>query len=210
MINIIIVDDHKLFREGISALIASHEDLKVVADASNGKELFQLLDTDTELYPDIILLDLSMPEMDGFQVLQKIKKGKYRVKVIALSMHDEGQYISKCIRYGAQGYLLKNTEEAEFFSAIQKVYDGEKYFGKNTTELIINAMAEEGKEAKALSSRETEVLSLVAEGKTTKEIADLLSVSSRTIETHRVNMMKKLDVQNSAQLIKKATLLKLI
>ena len=151
-----------------------------------------------------------MPLMDGFEVLRKVKGRFHSVRFIVISMHDDGLYISKCVRSGAYGYLLKNTDNEELFVALRTVYAGEKYFNDEIKELMIQNMALEGNNYQPLSDRETEVLKYVAQGKTTKEIASILFVSVRTIETHRVNMMKKMEVQNTAELIRKATLLKLI
>lgn len=208
MIKIVIADDHKLFRDGITSLLASYQDFEVVGSVGSGTELMDILEKGD--LPDIVLLDLSMPGMDGFEVLELSKRKHPDLKYIAISMHEEGQYIAKCIRLGAYGYLLKNVDEEELSQAILQVAGGKKYFNRDISDLIIHNMALEGDQFKRLSDRETEVLHYVSEGKTTKEIAEILMVSTRTIETHRMNMMKKLEVQNSAELIKKAVQLKLI
>lgn len=208
MIKLLITDDHKLFRDGITSLLARNEDFEILEGVSNGRELLDRLKAGVQ--PDIVLLDLTMPEVDGFEVLETAKKKYPKVRFIAISMHDDGQYIIKCVRYGAYGYLLKNADEEELTKAIYEVYAGRKYFNQHISELMIHNMSAVGQDVKKLSDRELEVLVLVAEGKTTKEIAESLIVSTRTIETHRVNMMKKLDVQNTAELIRKAHLLKLI
>ena len=202
-IEIIVVDDHQLFREGLISLISKDEDLEVVAGVSNGKELFEFMDSHGN--PDILLLDLTMPEMDGFEVLQKLKSKYSKTKAIAISMHDDGNYIVKCVRAGAYGYLLKNTDEEELFEAIHTVYDGQKYFNEHISSKMINLISIEGDMTKAISKKESEILGLISEGLTTKQIAHKLFISTRTVETHRTNMMKKLDVKNTAQLIKKAS-----
>lgn len=208
MIKIAIADDHQLFRNGISALLNNQSDLEVIASVSNGKELLNFLEIGN--LPHVLLLDLSMPEVDGFEVLNKVKVKYPSIKCIALSMHDDGNYIVKCVRGGAFGYLLKNTDEEELILAIKTVLQGAKYFNQEISEKMINNMSLEGTEVKKLSSKETEVLQFIAEGETTKEIADKLFISTRTVETHRANMMKKLDVKNSAELIKKAAKLHLV
>lgn len=207
-INIAIVDDHQLFRDGLYSLLSKNDGIEVVASANGGLELLEMLSSG--IRPDIVLLDLNMPEMDGFEVLKKLKKGYPEVKTIALSMHDDGNYIVKCIRNGAHGYLLKNTDEDELIMAIRTVLRGRKYFNKEITSQMIDIMSIEGSEAKKLSAKETEVLSLISEGQTTKEIANQLIVSTRTVETHRVNIMKKLNARNTAEMIKIATQLHLI
>ncbi|WP_255397186.1 response regulator transcription factor [Reichenbachiella sp. 5M10] len=209
MIRIAIVDDHQLFRDGMSALLTSNEDFEVVAGLSNGVELFEFLANDDE-EPHVLLLDLTMPEMNGFEALKKLKKEYPKIKTIAISMHDDGNYIVKCVRSGAYSYLLKNTDEDELALAINTVYKGQKYFNHEISERMINIMAMEGTQPKKLSAKESEILELISNGLTTKEIAAKLFISTRTVETHRVNMMKKLEVKNSAELIKKAAKLSII
>jgi DNA-binding NarL/FixJ family response regulator len=208
MIKITIADDHQLFRDGMKALISNEPDFLILGSVGTGQELIETLERGP--LPDIVLLDLSMPVMDGFEVLRQVK-GKFNtVRFIVISMHEDGIYISKCVRSGAHGYLLKNTDNEELFTALRKVYAGEKYFNDEIKELMIQNLALEGTDYRPLSDRESEVLRYVSQGKTTKEIASILFVSVRTVETHRVNMMKKLDVQNTAELISKATQLKLL
>lgn len=207
-ITIAIVDDHQLFRNGLTSLLSDHDGFEVVTSLSHGKELMDYLKANPA--PHIILLDLTMPEMDGFTVLKKLKKQYPQIKTIAISMHDDGHYIVKCVRNGAFGYLLKNADEEELIQAIETVYEGKKYFNQEISERMINLMAMEGSQPKALSAKETEVLALISDGLTTKEIADQLFISTRTVETHRANMMKKLEVKNTAELIKKAAKLHLI
>jgi len=207
-IKIAIVDDHQLFRDGIYSLLSLNEHFIVILSANNGRSFFEQLTK--ENLPDVVLLDLTMPEMDGFEVLKKLRKDHKTIKTIALSMHDDGNYIMKCARSGAYGYLLKNTDPDELVAAINQVYAGKKYFNKAISDRMINIMAIEGSTTKKLSARETEILHLIAKGHTTKEIASQLYISTRTVETHRVNMMKKLSVKNVAELIKKATQLNIL
>ncbi len=208
MIKIIIADDHQLFREGITSLLAANEDFEVIASVNNGKELIDFI-AKGEI-PHVILLDLSMPEVDGFEVLKYVKSKHPAIKSIALSMHDDGNYIVKCVRLGAFGYLLKNADMDELILAITTVVNGKKYFNNAISEKMINNMSLEGSQVKKLSSKESEILELIAEGLTTKEIADKLFISTRTVETHRANMIKKLEVKNSAELIRKAIALHLL
>lgn len=207
-IKIAIVDDHQLFRDGIYALLSSNAYFTVILSVSNGRSFFQQLEKDN--LPDVVLLDLTMPEMDGFEVLDELKKNYRSIKAIALSMHNDGQYIMKCARKGAYGYLLKNTDADELTLAINQVYAGKKYYNKAISDRMINIMAIEGSSPQRLSARETEILQLIAKGFTTKEIAGQLFISKRTVETHRVNMMKKLSAKNVAELINKARQLNLL
>lgn len=208
MIKIAIADDHRLFREGISLLLSNNSNFEVIASLSNGKELIHFLEKGH--LPNIILLDLSMPELDGFEVLEIVQDKYANIKCIALSMHDDGNYIVKCVKGGAYSYLLKNTDEEELILAIKTVMSGKKYFSQEISEKMINNMSLEGTQAKKLSAKENEILQLIADGLTTKEIAEKFFVSTRTVETHRANMMKKMHVKNSAELIQKASKLHLI
>jgi len=205
---IIIADDHKLFIEGVESLLAKHSDeFEIVAKAKDGEELLKLLDT---LSPDIVLTDISMPHKTGIQVIEESRKKHPNIKFIVLSMHEDGQYIVKSVKAGAYSYLLKNVDEEELFTAIKTVARGKKYYTEYISKLLIENMSDDHNAYDKITTRESEVLKLVAEGKTTKEIADTLFISTRTVETHRVNLMKKLQAQNTAELIKKATDFKLI
>lgn len=201
-IKIAIVDDHQLFRDGIYSLLSSNEYFAVILSVNSGREFFQQLEKG--ILPDVVLLDLTMPEMDGFEVLEKLKKHYRTIKTIALSMHDDGNYIMKCARQGAYGYLLKNTDADELALAINEVYAGKKYYNKAISDRMINIMSIEGSSPQKLSAREMEILQLISKGHTTKEIASQLYISTRTVETHRVNMMKKLYAKNVAELVNKA------
>ncbi|WP_152286528.1 response regulator [Flavicella marina] len=205
-IKIIVVDDHKLFRDGLTALIDKHEDLDVIASLEDGVKLFEAL---IDNNPDIVLLDLSMPNMNGFDVLKKLKKEFKTIKAIAISMHDDGNYIARCAKLGAQGYLLKNTDEQELTTAIREVYEGNKYFSQEISTKMIDSLSETNS-IKKFTKKETEIIKLLAKGFTTKEIATKLYVSTRTVETHRSNMLKKLKVKNTVELINKAKSLDLI
>lgn len=208
MIKIVITDDHNLFRMGLAELLKKQKDIDVVAELSDGAEFLTFLSEKNDI--DIVLLDINMPKLDGFEVLRKLNKQKNLVKPIILSMHDDGNYIAKCAKNGAFGYLLKNTDEEELLKAIRIVAKGKKYFSHAISEKMINFMSAQHTSQKKLSNKESEVLTLISKGLTTKEIASKLFVSSRTIETHRSNILKKLEVKNTASLIKKATENKLI
>jgi two-component system, NarL family, response regulator NreC len=151
-----------------------------------------------------------MPNLDGFEVLKELKTLNSTIKPIVISMHNDGNYIAKCAKMGAYGYLLKNTDEAELTLAIRTVSQGRKYFSGEISEKMINFMATHSISENLLSNKESEVLGLIAKGLTTNDIADKLFVSSRTIETHRANILKKLEVKNTAELIKKAAEMNMI
>jgi DNA-binding NarL/FixJ family response regulator len=207
-IKLIIADDHELFRNGLAELLRKHDDIKIVKSVADGLELMELVNSQFEA--DIVLLDITMPNRDGFEVLKELKALNSSLKPIVISMHDDGNYIAKCAKMGAYGYLLKNTDESELIVAIRSVANGKKYFSAEISEKMINFMSEQSISENILSNKETEVLGLIAKGLTTKEIATKLFVSSRTIETHRANILKKLEVKNTAELIKKAAKMNLI
>ncbi|HJS01233.1 MAG TPA: response regulator transcription factor [Flavobacterium sp.] len=207
-IKLIIADDHELFRNGLAELLRKHDDIKIVKSVADGLAFMELVKTSFDA--DIVLLDITMPNMDGFEVLKELKALNSNIKPIVISMHDDGNYIAKCAKMGAYGYLLKNTDESELILAIRSVTMGKKYFSAEISEKMINFMSTQSISENILSNKETEVLGLIAKGLTTKEIATQLFVSSRTIETHRANILKKLEVKNTAELIKKATKMNLV
>lgn len=207
-IKIIIADDHQLFRNGLEELLRKYEDIKIVKSVADGFEFMQLAKSWLEV--DIVLLDITMPNMDGFQVLKELKTLDSNIKPIVISMHSDGNYIAKCAKMGAYGYLLKNTDESELILAIRTVNKGKKYFSAAIAEKMINFMSTQSVSENLLSNKETEVLGLISKGLTTNEIATKLFVSSRTIETHRANILKKLEVKNTAELIKRAAEMNLI
>lgn len=207
-IKLIIADDHELFRKGLEELLRKHNYIKIVKSVADGVAFMELVNSKIEA--DIVLLDITMPNLDGFQVLKELKNINSDLKAIVISMHDDGNYIAKCAKMGAYGYLLKNTDESELIFAIRTVIKGKKYFSAEISEKMINFMSTQSVSENILSNKETEVLGLISKGLTTKEIAEKLFVSSRTIETHRANILKKLEVKNTAELIKKAAKINLI
>ncbi|MBU3820619.1 response regulator transcription factor [Flavobacteriaceae bacterium XHP0103] len=207
-INLIIADDHELFRNGLTELLKKHDDINVIKSVADGKAFIEELKRTKDL--DIVLLDITMPNMDGFEVLKEIQTLNAAVKPIIISMHDDGNYIAKCAKSGAYGYLLKNTDEDELVKVVRIVNGGKKYFSPTIAEKMINFMSDQKVSENILSQKEKEVLGLISEGFTTKDIATKLFVSTRTIETHRANILRKLEVKNTAELIKKATQINLI
>ena len=207
-IKVIIADDHKLFREGLAGLLQKYDDIKIIKSVGDGLEFMECVKNLVEA--DIALLDITMPNKDGFQVLKELKALNTTLKPIVISMYNDGNYIAKCAKMGAYGYLLKNTDESELVLAIRTVAKGKKYFSAEISEKMINFMSTQSISENVLSNKETEVLELLSKGLTTNEIAAQLYVSSRTIETHRGNILKKLEVKNTAELIKKAAEMNLI
>jgi DNA-binding NarL/FixJ family response regulator len=207
-IRIILADDHTLIREGFKAILGQSNRFIIAAEAQNGRELVEQAQT---VRPDVILTDLSMPRTNGFEAMEEIRKFDADVKFIILTMHEEREYILRAIKGGASGYLLKNTERLELEHAIITVYEGGKYFSPSINNILAEvALRPEGGDVGEITAREKEVLELVANGNSTKQIADKLKISIRTVESHRINMLKKMKVNNSAELIKKAIELKLL
>jgi len=210
-INIVLADDHWIVRDGIKALLEEDENLVVIGEASNGQEALELV---KEKQPDILIIDVRMPIMNGIEAVGLLRNYSSTTKAIVLSMHDSEEYILKSISSGANGYLLKDTGKAEFIKAIQTVYNGGKYFSGDISNVIVNnylkksAQTEKIEEKKEntfdLTKKELQILSLVLSGLTNSEISQQLKNSKRTIETHRFNLMKKMNAKNLIELSKKA------
>jgi DNA-binding NarL/FixJ family response regulator len=209
-IKVIIVDDHSLFRNGMKLLLNNAKEYQVVAEASNGKECLDLL---KEMSPDIILMDISMPEMDGIMATQKALEMNPKIKIIGLSMYGEEEYYYKMIEAGVKGFLLKNSEISEVKTAIDTVYKGEKYFSQELLYNVVkniktNQIKHENREN--LSEREQEVLQLICAGLSNQEIAKDLHISKRTVDKHRSNLLEKTNSKNTANLVMYAMKNKLI
>ena len=201
-IKIILADDHVLIREGFKSLLGKNQNFDLVGEASDGRELVALVRTTV---PDVILVDITMPNMNGLEAMAEIHNENPYIKFIVLTMHEEREYVLKAIKNGANGFLLKNVEKQELESAIQSVYNGGKYYSPFVVNILAETLSKpESLEPIEITPREKEVLELVAKGHSTKQIADMLSISIRTVESHRINMLKKMKVNNSAELIKKA------
>jgi len=207
MIKIIIADDHQMVAEGLKTLIESSGDFKVVSTVENGAELLKILNI---IVPDIIMMDIDMPVMNGLEAMSQIKKLYPDQKVIVLSMHEESGLIKKLSDLGAKGFLFKNSDKEELVMAINMVNKGSSYFtSKISLNLINNRLGSESSSSfddkkSLLTEREIEILKLIAEGLSNKEVGDRLFISHRTVDTHRTNLMKKLEVNNIAGLIRYA------
>jgi len=206
-IKVIITDDHQMVAEGIKSLIEMDAAMEVMQIAQNGRELLHLLEF---LTPDIVLMDIDMPVMNGMEAMQQIRKNYPELKVIIISMHEEKGLVKKLTDSGARGFLFKNSEKDELIWAIKKVYQGSNYFtSKLTLDLISqhkSPFQNDSLDTKKalLTEREIEILKLIAEGLSNKEIGEKLYISHRTVDTHRTNLMKKLEVNNIAGLIRYA------
>ncbi|WP_299458801.1 LuxR family transcriptional regulator [uncultured Microscilla sp.] len=203
-IKVIIADDHHMVLDGLEALIKSTEDIEVIGLAYNGHHAFKLLELN-QLDVDIAVLDIDMPVQDGLETTRKIRAEYPNIKVLILTMHNNESYIKETIAAGASGYILKNKGSNELVNAIRAIHSGEEYFSKAVTDTLIKSI-QESKKAKPnpkvkLTKREKEVLALIGEGMTTKEISKQLFIANTTVETHRRNLIDKLGVKNSKELV---------
>tara|TARA_R110002096_G_scaffold126532_3_gene273602 strand:- start:26702 stop:27343 length:642 start_codon:yes stop_codon:yes gene_type:complete len=206
MIKIIIADDHQIFIDGLKALLSEIEDFEIIKEAPNGKVLLEILE---DQLPDVILLDMNMPKIDGLEATKIISEKYPSIKILMLTMFGTVDYIQKLIKAGAQGYLLKNTGKAELELAIRSLVKGENYYSQEVSNRIMEGLQKRQKQDKdyqivELTDREKEVLILIAEELTTNEIADKLFISKHTVETHRKNLISKLNVRNVNGLVKYA------
>tara|TARA_B100000809_G_scaffold32497_2_gene28395 strand:+ start:9141 stop:9803 length:663 start_codon:yes stop_codon:yes gene_type:complete len=210
-IKILLADDHLLVRNGIKSLLEEEATLEVIGEAANGQEALQLA---KRLQPDLLIIDVRMPIMDGIEAVGYLHDYAPNTKAIVLSMHDSEEYILKSIKAGASGYLLKDTGKPEFIKAINTIYKGGKYFSGDISNVIVSNYLQNSNpvpektsaplSVHGLTKKEVEILELILSGKTNTEISDTLGKSKRTIETHRFNLMKKLNVKNLIELSSKA------
>ncbi|MBP1774991.1 MAG: two component transcriptional regulator, LuxR family [candidate division NC10 bacterium] len=205
---IVLADDHVLFRQGVRRILEGAPDLEVVGEADDGLALLALLEQWT---PHLVVLDIAMPQMRGLEAIPEIKAMHPLLKVLMLTMHKERAYLRKAMAAGANGYLLKEDAESDLFGAIDKVRQGAAYVSPRLSDALVPVEAEECQGDQAATSevgpltlRESQVLKLLAEGKSSREIAGLLGLSSRTVEHHRANMMAKLGVKGVVDLVKYA------
>ncbi|MDO5975095.1 response regulator transcription factor [Flavivirga jejuensis] len=211
MIHIVLADDHVLVRDGIKALLEDEQGIAVIDEASNGKEALEVLE---RTKPDLLIVDIRMPELNGIEVVTEVSKKHKKVRTLVLSMHDSEEYVIKAIQAGADGYLLKGASKEEFLKAINKVASGGKYFTGDVSAIIMNnfvngnaassTQKEPVEDPFHLTKREKQILGLVLQLKNNKDIAEELQISKRTAEVHRFNLMKKLEVKNIMELNNKA------
>ncbi len=203
-IKILLVDDHAIMRDGIKALLSIYDDIEVVGEASEGREALEMA---RELNPDVVVMDISMPGMDGLEVTHRLTKRNPKMKVIILTQHDNKEYILSTIKVGAAGYIPKKALGSDLVSAIRAVCSGDSFLYPSAAKTLIDdyrKQAEQPDIYETLTEREREILKLIAEGRTSREIAEALYISQKTVQGHRTKIMEKLDLHNRTELIKYA------
>jgi DNA-binding NarL/FixJ family response regulator len=193
-ITVLLADDHSLVRRGFRRILEDDESMKVVGEASNGVEAIQMA---YELKPKVVVMDLSMPELDGVQATKEIVKHQPGTEVLILSMHANDNYVRNALDAGAKGYLLKNAIDVDLVGAIRSVAEGKRYMGPG----LKYVAKEQDDELSKLTGREKQVLQLIAQGKSNKEIAGLLDLSVNTVSVHRANLMEKMNIHRTAELV---------
>jgi len=206
MITILLAEDHNLIREGISGLLDKQADMQVVGQAENGRMAIRLAQ---ELVPQVVLMDISMPDMNGIEATRRITRESANVRVLALSMYSDSHFVEEMFKAGASGYVHKSSDSDELLRGVRAVAQGRKFLGKGIVDIVVDRFVrdrldEADSGSSALSSREQEVLQLVTEGKSTKEIAKTLDITVKTADAHRQRIMSKLDIHSVAELTKYA------
>lgn len=204
-IKVLIADDHALFREGIRALLAQYDDLEVVGEAADGREAIAEVKA---RHPEIVLMDIAMPGLGGLEATLELKKQAPDVKILILTQHENREYLSRFLRAGVSGYVLKRAAGTDLVAAIRAVHQGGTFLHPDMAPAVVEGYlggmrpSAEDDPYESLTDREKQVLKLVAEGKTNKEIADILDISVKTAMGHRANLMEKLGIHNRAELVK--------
>lgn len=202
-IRCLVVDDHILLRQGVRRLLEAESDFEVVADVGNAAEALKKA---RELRPDIVLMDIGMSGLSSFEAVKTIKQEFPVTKVIFLTMYEDEDYMVQCFKAGASGYVLKDTPVPQLFGAVREVYHGGNYFSARVLARVVEELRSNSRETtkqsvSALTPREREVIKLLAEGNSVKKVADMLGLSAKTVEAHKFNLMRKLDIHNKAQLV---------
>ena len=204
-IRVLVADDHAIIREGLQVMLGSQPDMEVVGIAANGREAIRLVDVHD---PDVAVIDISMPELNGIEAIQQMLPRHSHMKVVVLSIHETKPYVYRALKAGAMGYLIKETAGLEVADAVRAVYRGGRYLSRNIADLLLDISSQqvgtsiEISPLDKLSLREREILQLVAEGKTSQEIAERLSISPKTVDTYRSRLMQKIGVNDVASLVK--------
>jgi DNA-binding NarL/FixJ family response regulator len=209
-IRVVLADDHVFVRDGIKSLLENEANIEVVGEAIDGADALEVVATGK---PDLLIVDIRMPNLTGIEVVEKLRSESNNVKIIMLSMHESEEYVLKSIKAGADGYLLKGSSKEEFLKALHTVAAGGKYFSGDISSILISQLTNTSNslepkqnlgEEMMITKREKEILTLLLSGKGNKEIAEALEISKRTAEVHRFNLMKKLKVKNLMELSNKA------
>lgn len=207
-IKILIVDDHQLIINGIKVMIESVEDFQIIGECNDGNSAVELVN---KLQPNVIIMDISMPGISGIEATKLILKNNPEIKILALTQHEESEYVLQLLNAGGFGYLLKNSRKEEFIEAIYSVSKGVKYFSKKISNLLLNNLLETNATENStvrtkitLTKREREITQKIAEEMSNQQIAEQLNISLRTVETHRRNIMQKLNVKNAVSLVRYA------
>ena len=203
-VKILVVDDHAVMRDGIRALLGLQDDIEIVGEASEGKEAIEKAQ---ELRPDVVVMDIAMPSMDGLEATRRILRKNPGIKVLVLTQYDNREYILSSIKAGASGYVPKRALGSELISAIRAVCRGDSFLYPSAAKALVEHFRQQAEEAEPydrLTAREREVLKLIAEGHTSREIAGMLFISLKTVLGHRAKIMEKLDIHNRTELIKYA------
>ncbi|MBV8553486.1 MAG: response regulator transcription factor [Acidobacteriaceae bacterium] len=200
VVKVLLADDHTIVRQGLKLILAAHPDLEVVGEAANGKEAIELAQ---KLRPDIVVMDVAMPEVNGIEATRRMVQNEPRLKVLVLSMHKEAVYVREILRAGARGYILKDAIDTELLNAIRSVARGDGYVSPAVSSALLSDYRKNVTDPlDLLSNREREVLQLIAEGKTNKEIATRLNLSVYTIDSHRGKIMEKLNLHSTGELVR--------
>jgi DNA-binding NarL/FixJ family response regulator len=199
-IHILLVDDHAVVRQGFKMILAAQPDMEIVGEAGNGREA---LDLAGQLQPDVIVMDVAMPELNGIEATRRVADVSPRSRVLALSMHKDSVYVREILRAGARGYLLKDSISSDLLAAVRAIARGEGYLSPGVSDAVLNDYRQHVTDPiDLLTSREREVLQMIAEGKTNKEIATVLSLSVYTVDAHRGHIMEKLNVHSVTDLVR--------
>jgi DNA-binding NarL/FixJ family response regulator len=206
---ILIVDDHEVVRDGLKNILTSLDNISIAGEAGNGEDAVKMY---SSLKPDLVIMDISMPGMNGIEATRVIKEKDPDARILILTMHDNQEYLNQIIRSGAKGFILKNTDKEELLDAVRTVASGDNFFSKDISKLIIDNYIRTAKETEKndgykevpLTKREIEILKLIASGYSNQEIANILYISYNTVDTHRKNIMHKLSIKNTAGLVRYA------
>lgn len=200
MIRILLADDHVLVRQGFRMILSAQPDMEIVGEAGNGREAVELAE---KLKPDIVIMDVAMPELNGIEATRRLTASTPRIRVLALSMHKDSVYVREILRSGARGYLLKDSADADLLTAVRAVAKGDGYLSPAVSDAVLTDYRRHVTDPiDLLTSREREVLQMIAEGKTNKEIAVALNLSVYTVEAHRGRVMEKLNLHSTGELVR--------